>query len=177
MQAIDVLKGETRGPDYLRINPRGQVPYLAMTDGKGIGESNAIAWFFAQGSSLMPSDPVSCAQVVQWMLFEQTQLEPNIAPARFFTHIVPALKKEHLADIPRWLDAGHRALGILDSHLSTRDFITDHGYSVGDIAVFGYTHLAAQGGFDLDRFPAVVSWIQRVKATAGYVDIKALLPE
>ncbi len=175
MKYIDVLAGDSRKPAFLAINPRGQLPYLVLEDGRGIGESNAIAWWVAEGTPLMPADAASRAQAVQWMIFEQTSLEPNISPARFFTHIVPHLKEAHAADIPRWLDNGHRGLGVLDAHLATRDFITDHGYSVADVAVYGYTHLAGEGGFELSRFPAVGRWMQRVRGTPGYADIGTVL--
>ena len=172
---LNVLAGESRQPEFLAINPRGQVPYLVLEDGRGIGESNAIAWWVAEGTPLMPADAVSRAQAVQWMIFEQTSLEPNISPARFFTHIVPDQRQAHAADIPRWLEAGHRALGVLDTYLSRRDFITDHGYSVADVAVYGYTHLAEEGGFDLARFAHVGRWMQRVQQSVGYVPIGDLL--
>ena len=172
---LNVLAGESRKPEFLAINPRGQVPYLVLEDGRGIGESNAIAWWVAEGTPLMPADAVSRAQAVQWMIFEQTSLEPNISPARFFTHIVPEQRQAHAADIPRWLEAGHRALGVLDTYLSQRDFITDHGYSVADVAVYGYTHLAAEGGFELGRFAHVGRWMQRVQQSPGYLPIDQLL--
>jgi glutathione S-transferase len=172
---VDVLSGDTRRADFLAINPLGQVPYLVLEDGRGIGQSNAIAWWVAEGTPLMPADAVSRAQAVQWMIFEQTALEPNISPARFFTHVLPGQREAHAADIPRWLEAGHRALGLLDAHLSERDWITDHGYSVADVAVFGYTHLAGEGGFELPRFPAVLAWMDRVRHTANYADIDRLL--
>lgn len=175
LQFIDVLAGGTRTPDFLALNPRGQVPYLVLADGRGIGESNAIAWWLAEGTALMPADAASRAQAVQWMIFEQTALEPNISPARFFTHIVPEQREAHAADIPRWLAAGERGLSVLDAHLEHRDWITDHGYSVADVAVFGYTHLAAEGGFDLARFPAVQAWMQRVRQTPRYAEIGELL--
>jgi glutathione S-transferase len=172
---LDVLAGASRTPAFLAINPRGQVPYLVLEDGRGIGESNAIAWWVAEGTPLMPADAASRAQAVQWMIFEQTALEPNISPARFFTHIVPDQRDAHAADIPRWLDAGHRALAVLDTYLSNRDYITDHGYSVADVAVYGYTHLAAEGGFELDRFAHVGRWMRRVQASPRYLPIGQLL--
>ena len=175
MRYIKVLSGESRQPPFMAINPRGQLPYLVLEDGRGIGESNAIAWWVAEGTSLMPADAASRAQAVQWMIFEQTSLEPNISPARFFTHIVPDQKEAHAADIPRWLDNGHRALGVLDMYLDQREFITDRGYSVADVAVYGYTHLAEEGGFELSRFPAVGRWMQRVRGTPGYADIGTVL--
>ena len=172
---IDVLAGHSRQPEFLAINPRGQLPYLVTADGRGIGESNAIAWYLAEGSALMPTDPVARAQALQWMIFEQTALEPNISPVRFFTYIVPALRRDHEMDIPRWRADGHRGLAVLDSHFQGREFITDHGYSVADIAVFGYTHLAGEGGFDLAPFENITRWIQRVMSTPRFAPIGELL--
>lgn len=176
MRGIDVLAGQTRQPEFLAINPRGQVPYLVTAGGVGLGESNAIAWYLAEGTPLMPADPLSRAQALQWMIFEQTSLEPNISPARFFIHILPAQRAEHAADIERWQAAGHRALQVLDTYLATRQYITDQGYSVADIAVYGYTHLAGEGGFELARYPAVQRWMERVRASANYADVATLLP-
>ena len=172
---INVLVGDSRKPEFLAINPRGKLAYLVLADGRGIGESNAIAWWVAEGTPLMPADAASRAQALQWMIFEQTALEPNISPARFYTHILPDQREAHAADIPRWLDAGHQGLAVLDAHLARRDFITDHGYSVADVAVYGYTHLAGEGGFDLARHPAVLRWMERVRATPGYAEISQLL--
>ncbi len=175
LKFLDVLAGESRRPEFLAINPLGQVPYLVLEDGRGIGQSNAIAWWLAEGTPLMPADAASRAQALQWMIFEQTALEPNISPARFFTHILPAQREAHAADIPRWLQAGHRGLGVLEQHLTGRAFITDHGYSVADVAVYGYTHLAGEGGFELARYPAVQAWMQRVRGTPGYAEVGELL--
>jgi glutathione S-transferase len=172
---VDVLAGQSRQPEFLAINPRGQLPYLVTADGRGIGESNAIAWYLAEGSTLMPGDAVARAQALQWMIFEQTSLEPHISPARFFIHIVPAQRHAHEADIPRWQAAGHRGLAVLDRHLQGREFITDHGYSVADIAVFGYTHLAGEGGFDLAPYESISRWMQRVVATPRFAPIADLL--
>jgi glutathione S-transferase len=172
---VDVLAGDSRKPEFLALNPRGQVPYLVLADGRGIGESNAIAWWVAEGTPLMPADAVSRAQALQWMIFEQTSLEPHISPARFYTHIVPDQRQAHAEDMPRWLDAGHRGLAVLEGWLANRDFITDHGYSVADVAVYGYTHLAGEGGFELARFPAVQRWMQRVRQTPGYAEVSQVL--
>lgn len=176
MRRIDVLAGQTRQPAFLAINPRGQVPFLVTSEGVGLGESNAIAWYLAEGTPLMPAAPLSRAQALQWMIFEQTSLEPNISPARFFIHILPSQRSQHEADIVRWQEAGHRALQALDAHLAPRQYITDHGYSVADIAVYGYTHLAGEGGFELARYPAVQRWMERVRASANYADLATLLP-
>lgn len=175
LRFMDVLAGETRSEAFLRINPRGAVPYMQLPDGRGLGESNALAWYLAEGSRLMPADAVSRAQAIQWMIFEQTALEPNISPARFFTFIVPHLRAAHEHELPGWLARGNQGLALLDAHLRTRKFITDHGYSVADIAVYGYTHLAEEGGFELGRYPAVQAWIARVQAQPGYLGVTELL--
>jgi glutathione S-transferase len=172
---IDVLGGQTKRPEFLRINPRGAVPYMVLPDGRGLGESNALAWYLADGSSLMPSEAASRAQAIQWMIFEQTMLEPNISPARFFTAIAPALRSAHEHEFPGWLERGHKGLALLDAHLSNRAFVTDHGYSVADVAVYGYTHLAEEGGFDLQRYPAIQAWMRRVQATPRFVPVGELL--
>jgi glutathione S-transferase len=175
LQCLDVLAGETRRPAFLAINPRGQVPYLVTAQGAGLGESNAIAWYLAEGTPLMPSSPLARAQAVQWMIYEQTALEPNISPARFFTHILPGERERRAADIARWQEAAQSGLAGLDRHLQGREFITDHGYSVADIAVYGYTHLAEEGGVSLARHDAVQAWMGRVRTTPGYAGIADLL--
>ena len=175
LRYLNVLAGETQTPDFLAINPLGAVPYMTLPDGTGLGESNAIAWYLAEGSTLMPDTPLTRAQAVRWMNFEQTALEANISPARFFSFIAPELGAEHQDMIPVWRERGTAALGVLDAYLQTRDFVTDHGYSVADVAVFGYTHLANEGGFDLADFKAVSAWIARVEAQPGYRPISDLL--
>lgn len=172
---LDVLSGETQSPDFLAINPLGAVPFLTLSDGTGLGESNAIAWYLAEGSSLIPETAIGRAQVIRWMNFEQTSLEANISPVRFFTFIVPSLESEHADMIPVWRERGNHALGILDDYLSRHDFIADDGYSVGDIAVFGYTHLASEGGFDLAAHSHICNWIERVESQPGYRPIYELL--
>jgi glutathione S-transferase len=175
MQPVDVLAGQTRQPEFLAINPRGQVPYLVTTDGIGLGESNAIAWYLAEGTPLMPASALARAQAVQWMIYEQTALEPSISPARFFTHIVPGERERHAADIARWQAAAQAGLAGLDRHLQGREFVTDHGYSVADIAVYGYTHLAEEGGVMLAPYAAVRAWMARVRGTPRYAAIGELL--
>ncbi|MBL8340836.1 MAG: glutathione S-transferase family protein [Rubrivivax sp.] len=175
MRQVDVLAGETRGAAFLAVNPRGQVPYLVTDGGVGLGESNAIAWFLAEGSPLMPATALARAQAVQWMIFEQTALEPNISPARFFTHILPGERDRRADDIKRWQEAGHTGLAQLERHLASHAFVAGNAYSVADIAVYGYTHLAGEGGFDLQGYPAMRGWMHRVAAQPGYADVGTLL--
>ncbi len=172
---LNVLAGESRTPEFLSINPLGQLPYMVLDGGVGVGESNAIAWYLAEGSELMPATPLTRAQSIRWMNYEQTMLEANISPVRFFTYIVPEMQKDHEAMIPVWRERGNQGLAVLDNYLGRNDFVTDHGYSVADIAVFGYTHLADEGGFDLSQFKHVSAWIARVQEQPGYLPIDQLL--
>ncbi len=172
---LNVLAGESRTPEFLSINPLGQLPYMVLDGGVGVGESNAIAWYLAEGSELMPATPLTRAQSIRWMNYEQTMLEANISPVRFFTYIVPEMQKDHEAMIPVWRERGNQGLAVLDNYLERNDFVTDHGYSVADIAVFGYTHLADEGGFDLSQFKHVSAWIARVQEQPGYLPIDQLL--
>ena len=174
-QYINVLAGESRKPEYLEINPQGVVPYLTHPNGTGIGESNAIAWYLSEKTTLMPDTALSRAQTVRWMNFEQTALEANISPVRFFTAIAPDLGEDHKGMFPVWRERGNNGLLLLNNYLDKRDFITDYGYCVADIAVFGYTHLAEEGGFDLGLYPSVTSWIDRVQNQAGFLSINELL--
>lgn len=172
---VDVLAGDSRKPAFLAINPQGQLPYLVAHDGTGLGESNAIAWYLAEESGLIPDTGLARAQAIRWMNFEQTNLEANISPVRFFTYIVPELQNEHKDMIPVWRERGNQGLDILDSYLKSHEYVTDYGYSVADIAVYGYTHLAQEGGFELQKFKHVTAWISRVQEQPGYKSIDQLL--
>jgi glutathione S-transferase len=168
---VDVINGETRREKFLAINPAGTVPYLVTSDGRRLGESNAIAWYLAEETRLAPGTCYDRAQALQWMFFEQGNLEPFISPARFFISIVPHRRAERAEEIARWQARACQGLGILDGYLSGRDFITDSGYSVADIGVFGYTHVAAGAEIDLGQYPAVQRWMHRVTETSGFVSL------
>jgi glutathione S-transferase len=172
---VDVLKGETRMPAFLAINPNGTVPYLTLSDGRGIGESNAMLWYLAEGSYLIPADIYKRAQVLQWMSFEQSALEPFISPARFFISIVPSRRQEREKDIAVWQERGRKGLKLLDNHLRDRQFLVGDCFSIADISVFGYTHVAEAGGFDFAEFPAVAAWIENVQRTDGFVPLTKLI--
>lgn len=171
---VDVLKGETRMPAYLAVNPNGTVPYLVLADGRGIGKSNAMLWHLAEGSDLIPADPYDRAKVLQWMFFEQSALEPFISPARFFISIVPSRRAEREKDIAVWQERGRKGLKLLDDHLRGRKFLVNNRYTVADISLFGYTHVAEGAGFDFADYPAVAAWIGHVEETAGFVPLSGL---
>lgn len=165
---IDVLTGQQKSPDYLAINPLGVVPFMLTEEGKGIGESNAMLWYLAEGTSLMPSTSADRAQALQWMFFEQSKLEPFISPARFFTTILPGERAAKSDEIQRWQAQAETGLSRLDAHLSERRFILESGYSIADIAMFGYVHVMEEAGLRLVDYPAVARWIEQVQATDGY---------
>lgn len=173
---VDVLKGETREPWFTELNPQGTVPFLCLADGSCIAESNAMLWYLARGSELFPATAYDEAMTLQWMIFEQTKLEPNISPARFFTTILPEKRAEMADEIKAWQLKGAEGLAKLDQHLDNRDFIAGKRYTIADIAVYGYTHVAGQGGFDLSAFPAVERWIARVQQSRGYVELLTFRP-
>ena len=173
---VDVLAGHSRQPQFLAINPRGQLPFLVTADGRGLGESNAIAWFLAEGSTLLPGDALQRAQVVQWMIFEQTALEPFISPARVFLHLLPDQREAKAEAIARWQADVRPGLERLDTHLMTSPFIVGVHCTVADIAVFGYTHLAPEAGVSLAPYPAIRSWIDRSRKTLAMPSLETLLP-
>ncbi len=165
---IDVLKGEQKSPEYLDINPLGVVPYLETDTGHGIGESNAMLWYLAESSHLMPTDRSERAEALQWMFFEQSKLEPYISPARFFTTIVPEQRDARAIDIADWQASAEAGLFRLDGHLHARQFMLASGYSVADIAVFGYVHVLEEAGLAMKDFPAIERWIADVTCTDSF---------
>ena len=172
---FDVMLGLTRKPDFLAKNPNGRIPTLELDDGRFLPESNAIAWYLAEGSPLIPGDRFARAQMLQWMFFEQYSHEPYIAVARFWMTFVSKEKlreKEHL--IPEWHDKGNAALGVMEGHLQKHDWFAGNAYSLADIALYGYTHCAEEGGFDLKKYPAIGKWLKRVEGTKGFVKMRAL---
>ena len=167
---IDVTAGLTRKPDFLAKNPNGRVPTLELDDGRFLPESNAITWYLAEGSPLIPADKFARAQMLQWMFFEQYSHEPYIAVARFWMVFVPKEKlreKEHL--IPEWHAKGNAALGVMEDHLKKNDWFAGDRYSLADISLYGYTHCAEEGGFNLKKYLAVSAWLARIAGTKGFV--------
>ena len=171
---IDVLACEQKSPEYLRVNPLGVVPYLVTEDGQGIGESNAMLWYLAEDTFLMPSTRKDRALALQWMFFEQSKLEPFISPARFFTTILPSEREARATEIGQWQRQADVGLNRLDAHLAGREFILDCGYSVADIALFGYVHVLEEAGLKRTDYPAIASWIEKVEGTEGFCPLQDL---
>jgi len=166
--------GKTRQPEFLAKNPNGRVPLLELEDGRVLAESDAILFYLAEGSALWAADGWSRAQTLQWMFFEQYSHEPYIAVARFWIAFAPKEeldKKRHL--VAEWHAKGNAALGVMESHLAHHDWFAGGRYSIADIALYGYTHCAADGGFDLGRYKAVSAWLARVAAERNHIALGA----
>jgi glutathione S-transferase len=164
--------GTTRKPEFLAKNPNGRVPMLELEEGRMLPESGAILWYLAEGSRLVPADRWARAEVLQWMFFEQYSHEPYVAVARFWLAFAPPEKlaeKRHL--VPEWHARGNAALGVMETHLKRHDWFAGNQYSIADIALYGYTHCAADGGFDLAEYPAVSAWLARVAVQPGHVPL------
>jgi glutathione S-transferase len=166
---VDIDKGETRTAEFLAMNPNGRIPLLALENGAYLAESNAILCYLAEGTRLMPGEALERARVLQWLFFEQYSHEPNVATARYWLrHGLMTPAREPLFAQKRL--AGYAALAVMENHLATRDFFVA-AYSIADIALYAYTHVAEQGGFDLARFPAVTAWLERVRQQEGHVSL------
>jgi glutathione S-transferase len=171
-RTVDVVDRSNR-PELLGgLNPSLRVPTLVLDDGRPLAESGAILWYFGEDTRFVPDDPYERARVLQWMFFEQYDLEPSIAVVRFW--VAYSRRPEEFADrLEERTKAGHRALTALDRHLDGRQYLVGDFYSLADIALYGYTHVAPEGGFELEPYPAVRSWLDRVAAEPGHVAIDA----
>jgi len=165
----DILKGESRTPEFLAKNPNGRVPLLEVAPGRYISESNAILWYVADGTALAPEDSVERAEALQWMFFEQHSLEPNIGAAYFWLALIKGGRELQQHVLDDWMENGYRALGVMEMHLAKHAFFVDGRFSIADIALYAYTHLAELCDFDLTRYPAVRAWLARVAAEPGHV--------
>ena len=169
---LDLDAGATRKPEFLQRNPNGRIPTLELDDGTNLAESGAILWYLAEGSPFVPSDRLGRAQVLQWMFFEQYSHEPYVATPRY---IVKHLPVDHArrAELPSRLATGRAALGVMDRHLQSRRFFVAERYTIADIALYAYTHVAHEGGHDLGPYANVRAWLARVAAEPGHVGIDA----
>lgn len=168
---LDILKGETRTPEFLAKNPNGRIPLLEIEPGHYLAESNAILFYLAKGTSFLPEDRLAQTQVLSWMFFEQYSHEPNIATPRFWLCHVPELDAYQEIALPYKQEQGYGALTVMEHHLATHPFFAAEHYTIADIALYAYTHVAHEGGFDLARFPRVCRWLQDVAAQPNYVPI------
>ncbi len=171
-RTVDVADRSGR-PELLGgLNPALRVPTLVLDDGRPLAESGAILWYFGSGTRFVPRDPYECAQVLQWMFFEQYDLEPAIAVVRFW--LLYSGRPEEFADrVDERTAAGYRALAALERGLDGRRWLVGEAMTLADIALYAYTHVAGEGGFDLARYPAIGEWLGRVSAEPGHVTIDA----
>jgi len=165
---LNIIAGETQTPDFLAKNPAGQIPYLELDDGRGLAESNAILFYLALGTEYLPPDAFTQGEILRWMFFEQYKHEPSIAVARFIRIYAP---KERSDELPNLMKKGKIALDIMEDHLRKNDYFVGDKLSIADIALYAYTHVADEGGFDLKPYKAVQTWLKRVKKHPGYIKI------
>jgi glutathione S-transferase len=166
---IDILKGESRTPDFLAKNPDGHVPLLEVAPGRYLAESNAILWYIAGGSALAPEDRIERAEALQWMFFEQHSLEPNIGAAWFWLTLIKGGRELQSHGIEDWMERGYQALQVMETHLLKHDFFAAGRYTIADIALYAYTHVAHECDFDLTAFPALRAWLKRVAAQPRHI--------
>lgn len=168
---LDITEGATRTDEYLAKNANGRIPLLELEPDTYLAESNAILIYLAEGTNFLPTAKLDRARVLQWLFFEQYSHEPNIATPRFWLHYVPELNDYQKSALPYKQEQGYAALDVMEQHLREREFFVGNRYSVADIALFAYTHVAPEGGFDLERFPAIQAWIRRVQAQPEHIPI------
>src|SRR3954447_6898559 len=168
---LDVIDRSNRREVIGALNPALRVPTLVLDDGRPLGESDAILFYLAEGTPYLPEDRYERAQVLQWLFFEQYQHEPNIAVVRFWVRWSKDRVPEQ--DIEAKRQAGYVTLDAMERHLESRDFFVADRYTIADIALYGYTHVAHEGDFEMDRYPAIGAWLARVAAQPGHVTIDA----
>lgn len=172
LHELSVIDRSNRAEVLGGLNPSGRVPTLVLDDGRPLAESNAILWYLGDGTEYVPDDRYERSQVLQWQFFEQYQHEPSIAVVRFL--IAVARQAERHADRIREQTAnGYVALDAMERHLSDRTFLVGDRYTIADISLYAYTHVAGEGGFDLERYPAIRAWLDRVAAQPGHISIDA----
>ncbi len=168
---VDVVDRSNRLELLGELNPALRVPTLVLDDGRSLAESNAILWYLADGGAYVPDDPFARAKVLQWLFFEQYSHEPYIAVVRFWVAVAQAPPAE--AVLEERMRGGYAALDAMERHLARSPFLVGEDYTIADIALYAYTHVAHEGGFDLRRYPAIGSWLARVATRPRHVPITA----
>ena len=167
---LDILKGLTRTPDFLAKFPNGRIPAVELEDNKLLFESNAIITYFAEGTPFLPDDKYNRAQVMQWLFFEQYSHEPYIASVRFLV-MYPQVNDDRRMIIDLMRRRGYDALGVMEGRLKSNDWFVGQHYSIADIALYAYTNVAGEGGFDLSDYPSIRAWLDRVKSQPKHIPI------
>jgi len=166
--AVDILAGETQTAEFLAKNPNGKIPLLELDDGRCLSESNAILNYLAEGTGLLPEDAFQRAEVLKWQFFEQYSHEPYIAVARFINKYL-GMPEDRKQDFEDKQAGGHKALQVMEQQLVKSPFLTGNEITIADISLYGYTHVAEEGGFGLSLYPGIQAWIERVQQQSGYV--------
>jgi len=167
---IDILKKDTQTQEFLSLNPNGKIPVLVLEDGRVLSESNAILGYLAEGTKFIPIDPYIKAKMYQWMFFEQYSHEPFIAVARFINKYL-GLPEDRRTEYNNLQPKGHKALSIMDKVLAEHDYLTGPQLTIADIALYAYTHVADEGGFDLKLYSNIQAWCQRIQEYPRYVSM------
>ena len=165
---VDILEKQTRTPDFLSKNPNGKIPLLEIEEGVYLPESDAILNYLAEGTPFLPSERLLRAQVLQWLFFEQYSHEPYIAVARYIIRYLGRPEKLE-PKLQEKMAPGYAALQVMEKHLADRRFFVAERYTIADIGLFAYTHVAHEGGFELSPYPAVQAWLERIRSQPGHV--------
>ena len=171
-QEVDILRGESRTPEFLALNPNGRVPLLDLGDGRLLAESNAMLIYLAEGTPYLPADRYPRAKVFEWLFFEQYSHEPYIATVRFWVHLLHQ-QQAYATRIQDAMPKGHAALGVMEQQLRRSEYLVGDAPSIADIALFAYTHVADEGGYQLQDYPAIGRWMQRLCAQPGFQPMRA----
>jgi len=166
---VNQVQGDPRSTEYRAMAPIGKVPAVKFDDGRVMMESGALLYWFSQGTKYFPQDAWDQTQALQWMFFEQYSHEPYVAVARLLrAHATAQTRERRKGEFPLLMERGNAALAVMEQHLAKHDWFAGNRYSIADIALYGYTHCAEEGGFELARYPALTRWLARVAATPGY---------
>ncbi len=166
---VDILKGDSRTPDFPAMNPAGRVPVLEVAPGRHITESNAILWYRRGRHAARAEDRIDRTTALQWMFFEQNSLEPYLGAAFFWLTMVKGGRELQMHALEDWMEKGYKAFGVMEKHLARNDFFAASRYTIADIALYGYTHLAHECEFELEAFPAIRAWLNRVVDQEGHI--------
>lgn len=168
--SIDTLQGETRTPEFLHKNPNAKIPVLELDDGTTLSESNAILNYLAEGSAFLPDDKLARAKVLQWQFFEQYSHEPYIAVARYIA-LYLGLPESRREEYAAKQSGGHKALAVMEKQLALTPFLAGQHYTIADISLYGYTHVAHEGGFDLAAYPRIGAWLEKIQSHPRHVTL------
>jgi glutathione S-transferase len=167
---LDIDRAETRMPEYLAKNPNGRIPALELETGEVLAESGAILFYLAEGTPYLPDGRWLRAQTLQWMFFEQYSHEPYVAVARYFLQHLE-MTEARRALLAEKQEKGRAALAVMEDHLASRPFFVGERCTIADIALYAYTHVADEGGYNLEPYPAVRAWLARAAAAPGHIPI------